>query len=133
MIEEIEICVTYFNKDYLEDIKNFGWVLKESYSKRCGRTTSTYQVMTRDSSSTYYNNYRNLQNNYEEARNKLKEYVPMESDTVLILFLILIIPGIVYVIFKKKQKKSIEENNKRYREEMQNAISMAQEYKRMEE
>ena len=113
MIEtkEIGLYGDQKQKDYINDLTAFGWQATQTASRRSGRSSHTVQIMARETTMPHYNDYRRLEENYETAKGNKKYYNSMEGLTVLLLFLIFIIPGIIYVAYKSNQKANIEEHN----------------------
>lgn len=60
----------------------------------------------------------------------MKEYKPMNEGLALFLFLLLIIPGIIYVFKKRKEKKAIDANNQKMKHEMARVIQEGEQYRR---
>ena len=54
----------------------------------------------------------------------------MNEGLALLLFLLLIIPGVIYVSKKKKDKKLIDANNQKMKREMARIIQEGEQYKR---
>ena len=57
--------------------------------------------MERDKNLRNYITLKNLEDDYYKAKNSIKEYKPMNEGLALLLFLLLIIPGVIYVSKKK--------------------------------
>jgi p-aminobenzoyl-glutamate transporter AbgT len=86
--------------------------------------------MERDKNLRNYITLKNLEDAYYKAKNNIKEYKPMNEGLALFLFLLLIIPGIIYVSKKKKEKKLIDANNQKMKREMARIIQEGEQYKR---
>lgn len=128
MIETKEISL-YGNKEYIEDLSAFGWQPTQTTSRRSGRSTSTYQIMARETSMPHYNDYRRLEEKYEASKANMKYYSPMELSTAGLLLLLLIIPGVLYIAFKMNQKSNINNYNDECKRQMKSAVVSAKEIK----
>ncbi len=83
--------------------------------------------MTRETSMEHYDDLRKLENEYEAAKSQIKSYRSMETSTVLLLFLLFIVPGIIYVNYKKCQKMDIDKNNLDCKNKMLQVLAEAKE------
>ena len=86
--------------------------------------------MERDKNLRNYITLKNLEDDYYKAKNSIKEYKPMNEGLALLLFLLLIIPGVIYVSKKRKEKKLIDANNQKMKREMARIIQEGEQYKR---
>ncbi|MBP5444538.1 MAG: hypothetical protein J6Y28_00060 [Acholeplasmatales bacterium] len=111
--------------NYIDDLKAFRWQETQVVTERNGRASTRYQIMARDTTIANYNEYRKQEIEYEDAKSNIKIYNKMEFSTLLLLFLILIIPCIVYVTIKMIQKNSIKNNNEVCRARMKKAVELA--------
>jgi hypothetical protein len=127
MIETKEIGL--YEKDYIDDLTAFGWQPTQTTSRRSGRSSYTVQIMARETSMPHYNDYRRLEEDYEAAKAKRKYYSSMEISTVFLLLLLLIIPGVLYIVFKKCQKADIKDHNDKCNQEMKKAVLAARNIK----
>lgn len=114
---------------YVQDMTAFGWQPTQETAERYGRTTKRYQIMVRETSIPNYNEYKKLEDEYESAKCNLKTYDGMEFSTVLLLLLLFIIPGVIYITVKVKQKYTIEDNNQECYSKMQKAVVDARKIK----
>ena len=89
-----------------------------------------YVIMERDKNLRNYITLKNLEDAYYKAKNNIKEYKPMNEGLALFLFLLLIIPGIIYVSKKRKEKKFIDANNQKMKKEMARVIQEGEQYRR---
>lgn len=127
MIETKKIRLGY-NDDSLaqiEDAKSFGWQETDSLSERHGRHTSHYKILARETTMKNYNAIRRLEINYDEARSNIKYKADVDGLTALLLFLLFIIPGVLYLSYKSNKNKEIKENNDNCHLEMQKACEEA--------
>ena len=121
MIETKKV-LSYEPREYIEDLKSFGWQQTDEIEERSGRHTTRYIILARDKEMQNYNQIVELESKYKSLRSKLETYEPIDGIYALILFLILILPGIVYVVFKNKQKGRIQNNNNLVRSQMKEVV-----------
>lgn len=113
--------------------KNFGWFVHDEVfssrrvrSGRHHRTVETHgYVLRRDMDMPHYKVLSAYQTKYFALKNSKKYYQPMDGLTVLLLFLMLIIPGIIYVSVKSSQKEKIEFHNEEVENEMRKILENA--------
>lgn len=119
-------------KDIIEinDNKLFGYRVAREETIGSGKKRVEYVIMERDKNLRNYITLKNLEDAYYKAKNNIKEYKPMNEGLALFLFLLLIIPGIIYVSKKRKEKKLIDENNQKMKKEMARVIQEGEQYKR---
>ena len=127
MIETKEVRLS--DKQYIEDLKVFGWQATQESSRRSGRSTYHYQIMARETTMPHYNDLRRCEIDYESAKDDLKLYDSMEASTVLLLLLLFIFPGIIYIVYKSNQKSNINAHNSNCREKMRRAMNDARNIK----
>ncbi len=117
--------------DSYAEYEKFGWKVigqKEviHHRSRGHSRRETVYVLSRDKDMKYYSGIAQCENAYFSAKSRLKKYKPIDSTICLLTFLILIIPGIVYVAFKTYQKKKIYEFNGDIARNMRNYEQRAQ-------
>lgn len=119
-------------KDIIEinDNKLFGYRVAREESIGSGKKRVEYVIMERDKNLRNYITLKNLEDAYYKAKNNIKEYKPMNEGLALFLFLLLIIPGIIYVFKKRKEKKAIDANNQKMKHEMARVIQEGEQYRR---
>ena len=119
-------------KDIIEinDNKLFGYRVAREESIGSGKKRIEYVIMERDKNLRNYITLKNLEDAYYKAKNNIKEYKPMNEGLALFLFLLLIIPGIIYVFKKRKEKKAIDANNQKMKHEMARVIQEGEQYRR---
>lgn len=119
-------------KDIIEinDNKLFGYKVAREETIKSGKMDVEYVIMERDKNLRDYITLKNLEDAYYKAKNNIKEYKPMKEGLALFLFLLLIIPGILYVSKKRKEKKFILENNQKMKQEMAKIIQEGEQYRR---
>ena len=119
-------------KDIIEinDNKLFGYKVAREETIKSGKMDVEYVIMERDKNLRNYITLKNLEDAYYKAKNNIIEYKPMKEGLALFLFLLLIIPGILYVSKKRKEKKFILENNQKMKQEMAKIIQEGEQYRR---
>ncbi|MBQ2471064.1 MAG: hypothetical protein II508_00545 [Acholeplasmatales bacterium] len=119
-------------KDIIEinDNKLFGYKVVREEAIGSGKKRVEYVIMERDKNLRNYITLKNLEDDYYKAKNSIKEYKPMNEGLALLLFLLLIIPGVIYVSKKRKEKKLIDANNQKMKREMARIIQEGEQYKR---
>lgn len=119
-------------KDIIEinDNKLFGYRVAREETIGSGKKRVEYVIMERDKNLRNYITLKNLEDAYYKAKNNIKEYKPMNEGLALFLFLLLIIPGIIYVFKKRKEKKFIDANNQKMKQEMARVIQEGEQYRR---
>ena len=92
-------------KDIIEinDNKLFGYKVVREEAIGSGKKRVEYVIMERDKNLRNYITLKNLEDDYYKAKNSIKEYKPMNEGLALLLFLLLIIPGVIYVSKKRKE------------------------------
>jgi hypothetical protein len=136
MIETKEVKITRFSEDgkkdslkYVDDLLAFGWQKTQMATRREGRTENDYQILARETTISHYEEYVKLEADYEKFRSKKKVYYSIEFETLLLLLVILIIPGIIYLIYNSTEKSDIEKNNRFCEQEMRKIIDEAKNLK----
>lgn len=114
----------------INDNKLFGYKVVREESIGSGKKRVEYVIMERDKNLRNYITLKNLEDDYYKAKNSIKEYKPMNEGLALLLFLLLIIPGVIYVSKKRKEKKLIDANNQKMKREMARIIQEGEQYKR---
>ena len=119
-------------KDIIEinDNKLFGYKVVGEETIKSGKMDVEYVIMERDKNLRNYITLKNLEDAYYKAKNNIIEYKPMKEGLARFLFLLLIIPGILYVSKKRKEKKFILENNQKMKQEMAKIIQEGEQYRR---
>ena len=96
---------------YKEEYLNFGWVHTEDTEVHIGRGNKKAYVLVRDKDMPNYQTLTELEREYFRLKHTKKIYNEMEWENVLLAFVFLIIPGIIYVSVKLNQKKKIANHN----------------------
>ena len=95
----------------VDEYKKFGWQHTEDTSVRTGRTSHTRHVLVRDKDMPNYRLICALESKYFSLSSQKKTYEPIDGGWCLVAFLLFIVPGILYVVIKSKQKHRIKEHN----------------------
>lgn len=102
-----------------EDYLPFGWKIIDVYSKRVSRLgRRTIIVLERDKDQKNYQELASLQNKYKNLQGQIETYQEMDELVTILLYLLFIIPGILYTVYKTNQKKEIITNNYIVRSQM---------------
>lgn len=117
-LEESKLSV--FGDDYIRLIEakeTFGWTLKGN-KKKHPRKAKTYKLtFTREKDIPYYDRINELEKNYFDEENNRKMFYQTDALNYILLYLLGLIPGLIYTIVKAKSHKKI----KRHNEEIDNA------------
>ncbi|HBR85825.1 MAG TPA: hypothetical protein DEA32_01405 [Firmicutes bacterium] len=118
--EKITVKTYVENCDWeIEKRRAFGWTYDESSSdyhpksklkkwRFIGRKRLTF---TRPADIPNKEKLNELETKYEEEEKKRRTYIPIDPFNAFILFVLFIIPGIIYIAVKEHQKKKIEKEN----------------------
>ena len=128
MMEEKKLPLD--NKLEITDNKNFGWKVKEEIEEKVGKKKVKYVVLARDKNRRDYITLASLEKRYYDCKNQIKPIPKINEITAMVLFLLLIIPGVIYISKKKKDIKMVEDNNAKMKKEMASIIQEGEQYKR---
>lgn len=120
--------------DYSE-YENFGWKLVKTetnmHTHRSGRHHYTKRVtsyvLQRDTDMPNYKLIKAYEDKYFYIKSQYKYYKKADVDIAILLFLILIVPGIIYLSCKSLQKQRINEHNARITNEMKDILTKTKE------
>ncbi|MDE7158371.1 MAG: hypothetical protein K2N74_02250 [Clostridiales bacterium] len=121
---ETKVVDTYSSSNFeggKDEYLHFGWKHTEDTQVHRGRGYRTAHVLARDKDMPNYDALKKLEGEYFNLKSNKKTYYPMEWDNILLAFAFLIIPGIIYVTVKLKQKKRIRQHNDEIEKQM-NAV-----------
>ncbi|MFA6874730.1 MAG: hypothetical protein WCR16_03870 [Bacilli bacterium] len=102
---------------------SFGWE-KEKEVHRFRSIAKA--VLVRDKSRNNYAQLCQLEEEYQDYRNQIQPVPEIDVLTAILLFLLLIVPGILYVEIKKQKKGEILEENEEVKERMDTIIQKAE-------
>ncbi len=102
--------------------KKFGWEKTQSVQEHVrrgrGHCTVTRYVLVRDKDMKNYSTIQQLENKYFKLYNQIKEYQPVNKDTAFLLYLLFIIPGIIYSVSKRNENEKIYNYNNQLKNKM---------------
>ena len=81
--------------------------------------------MERDKDMSNYDELVRLEEKYDAYENEKQKYEEMDLEVALVLYLLLLVPGIIYTVHKSKQKKEITEYNKALQQRMDKILEKA--------
>lgn len=81
--------------------------------------------MERDKDMPNYDELVRLEGKYDAYENEKQKYEEMDLEVALVLYLLLLVPGIIYTVHKSKQKKEITEYNKALQQRMDKILEKA--------
>lgn len=109
----------------VEEHELFGWKFtSEAVITLHGRHHKTY-VLSRDNKMVNYKQLEKLEKKYFDFKSKLKTYEPINKLWCFIAFLFFIIPGLIYIGFKRVQKNAIESHNNNIKQQMNEIAKQA--------
>ena len=100
------------------EYQDFGWTLINEVRIRRGRHYTREYVLKRDKDIKHYSEIRGLEAQYYNLNSKIKPEVKIHFSTVFALLLLLIIPGIIYIVYLKNKNNRIKENNAKLLKQM---------------
>lgn len=110
---------------YVADLTAFGWQKTQTAEERHGRSHFNYQILARDTEMSNYEQYKELEKQYESAKNSIKQYQKASAFLAFVLLLFFLVPGILYITFKTVQKCKISDYNDDCIRKMQRAVKEA--------
>lgn len=95
-----------------EQMIQFGWFVKDAMTERSqhGHQRLVY-IMARDKDREHYDELVKLEQKYRSYKNSLQEYKPMDEGITILLYLLFIIPGVIYTVYKANQKSEVTSHN----------------------
>lgn len=105
-------------KDYLY----FGWKHTEDTRVRTGKARHTEHILARDKDMPNYKLISALEKKYFTLRSMKKSCSPIDGGLCFILFVCLIFPGIIYLIFKVAEQSRIDNYNSPLEREMREIL-----------
>ncbi len=111
------------------EMMQFGWTIKDVIEKPAhrGRHISVF-IMTRDKDSANYPKLAKLEQEYLSYKNSIRQYQPMNEVLTIVLYLAFLLPGILYTIYKTKEKSEITSRNNALRAKMAQNVEEAKKY-----
>lgn len=126
-----EFVTSYGYSEY----ENFGWKLvntkTSTHSHSRGphhyTTKSTSYILHRDTDMPNYKLIKAYEDKYFYLKNQRKYYKKADPSTAFLLFILFVIPGIIYLSIKSSKKKRINEHNNRISKEIDETLEKAKE------
>ncbi len=111
------------------EMMQFGWTIKDVIKKPThrGRHRMVF-IMVRDKDSANYQELSRLENEYLSYKHSIRQYQPMDEILTIVLYLFFLIPGILYTIYKCKQKGEITSCNNALHAKMEKKVKEAKKY-----
>ena len=81
--------------------------------------------MEKDKDMPNYDELVRLEEKYDAYENEKQKYEEMDLEVALVLYFLLLVPGIIYTVHKSKQKKEITEYNKALQQRMDKILEKA--------
>lgn len=104
----------------------FGWKGEDKRIIVSPSSSNTQITFVRDRDMPNYEKLASLQNDYESVE-KSRENEPEYDPTILVVaFLIVVIPGLIYILYKQIQRKKVKERNESREKIMQDILNQAQ-------
>lgn len=117
---------------YSEILEIFGWKPTQEFNRTGGKIKHTYQTWIRDTDMAHYDLYSKCEEEYEKAKSEIQVYDGFDIENLLtlaVLLLLLIVPGILYIVYRVVRKNHIMTDNKECERRMQEAINKARSIK----
>lgn len=84
--------------------------------------------MIRDKDSANYQELSKLEKEYLSYKHSIRQYQPMDAVLTIVLYLFFLIPGILYTIYKTKEKNEITSSNNELKIKMEKKVQEAKKY-----
>lgn len=110
------------------DYTYFGWKHTEDTRVRTGKIRRTEHILARDKDMPNYKLIVALETKYFTNKRMLKSYKPIDGTLCFLLFLLAIIPGIIYLVYKLSEQSRVESYNTTYELKMREAKNEARKY-----
>ena len=127
MIETKEVYSSL--KEVIEIDKIFGWTEGEVKVRENGKDKHHYTIMSRDTEMPHYEELKQLEIEYGDAKNNIRQKKNIEFGVAFFLFLCLIIPGVIYVGMIHINNHKYEDSNALYEARMNEKIEEAKKIK----
>ena len=108
-------------KTLTEELKAFGW----QYTQDTQHGRSLYHIFARDMDMPNYKLIKALDDKYFSLKKQLKVYNKPDFSTYLLLFVLFIIPWVLFFTFKMMQKQAIADYNADIRKQMDSVVAEA--------
>ncbi len=111
------------------EMMQFGWIIKdvEKKARSRGRHRLVF-IMIRNKDSANYQELSKLEKEYLSYKHSIRQYQPMDAVLTIVLYLFFLIPGILYTIYKTKEKNEITSSNNALKIKMEKKVQEAKKY-----
>ncbi len=111
------------------EMMQFGWTIKdvEKRARSRGRHRLVF-IMIRDKDRANYQELSKLEKEYLSYKHSIRQYQPMDEILTIVLYLFFLIPGILYTIYKTKEKREITSSNNALKIKMEKKVQEAKKY-----
>lgn len=89
----------------------FGWQFSQMVRGGGRGAHRTHAILVQNKDMLHYDEMQKLETEYMNLRSKLKKYERPDFSTYVILFLLFILPGILFAVYQSGKKSRIEEHN----------------------
>ena len=117
----------------LEDYKEytyFGWSFVNDTVIRHEKSFATFHILVRDTCSDNYSELKKLETKYFDLKSSLRKKQKVDGLAVFFLFLLFIIPGIVYCIYSSINKRTIAAHNQKIQDQMTQILNECRQFNR---
>lgn len=104
---------------WVSDYQRFGWEQSDTE----GREGSGTYILVRNQDMPNYERIKTLEGEYFSLKRQKREYKPINVFLVAILFLLGIVPGVIYIICKIKQEKDFKAENTLLQKQMSKVLN----------
>lgn len=125
---ETKVLKAYNNLSYegtKDELVKFGWQHTEDTQVHSGRGTTLAYVLVRDKDMPNYQKLVELEQEYLHLKLQKKTYNRIDGGWCLVAFLCFIVPGVLYVVLKSRQKRNIQKHNEEIQRQMNEVLSQA--------
>lgn len=125
---EIRTYIQHYGNDLhaiSEVLSCFGWTPEDKRIIIAPSSTNTQISFVRDRDMKNYAKLYELENSYESLEKEKEEEPVFDSSILLICFLLLIIPGFIYILYKIIGKTRVKKKNKAIEKKMEEIIQEA--------
>lgn len=102
----------------MEDYKKFGWEFAEETSVKHGRAHHKGYILTRDMDRPHYREILILETRYFNLKDKLETYEKPDGLAYFVLFLLFLVPGIIFATYQSRKESKIEDWNNKVKNQM---------------
>lgn len=103
---------------------HFGWQVADKHRSGTKKHHTSY-TLARDLGMKNIDKIKLLEEAYFKYKSRIRTYEPANPMICIPLFILLIFPMVLYLIYKKNEKAEIEENNNYCRKAMYDLVQQA--------